>query len=149
MGWASAADVLAVTGSSATTTALAMADSVITVYADRSIDASAGISTRDLNWLKQATAWQARYVQASPGYGQQVAVQQVSQDGVSITYDKEWELNLAPMAARALKNLSWKRDRTSLTPRVNVPLGAAVTAFLTDAGDQYSDWRSPDDPGED
>lgn len=147
--WASASDVLAITGSSATSDALATADSVITVYANRTPDASGSMSTRDLYWLKQATAWQARYVQASPGYGQQSAVQQVSQDGVSITYDTEWQINLAPMAARALKNLSWKCDRTQLTPRVDVPLGAGVTAFLTDAGDAYSEWQPMEGFGED
>jgi hypothetical protein len=140
--WATTDEVLAITGSSASPTSLAMASSVITVYANRSPDASAGIVPRDLYWLKQATAWQARYIQTSPGYGGQTAVSQVSQDGVAITYDREWQINLAPMAARSLKNVSWKCDRTLVTPRVDVPLGAAMTQFLTDAGDQYSDWHA-------
>lgn len=141
MTWATTADVLAITGASATSTNLAIAESIIEVYANRTAVASAGMSPRDLGWMKQASAWQARYVTNHPGVGDQTSVQQISQDGVQITYAKEWEITLAPLAARALKNLSWKSDRTQRVPRLGVPVGMATAVFLAESGDQYQTWE--------
>lgn len=144
--WASTDDVLNITGTVVTDTVLNVANSVITVYCNRSEEASAGMGVRDLYWLTQATAWQAKWVASVPDYGLQVQHSTLQQDGMSIGHRAEWEINLAPMAARALKNLSWKADRTKRTPRIEVPIGMGVANFLNEAYDQYDmTWQTYDD----
>jgi len=142
MVWASAEDVLSITGASATAEDVALANATITVYSNRSYDASDSMTPRDLFWLKQAAAWQAKWLPANPGFGMNQSARSTSQDGVSTDRRAEWEENLAPMAARALKNLSWKGDRTERVPRVDVPLGLAVVSFLEEYGDNISDWET-------
>lgn len=140
MGWCTTDDVLTITGSTVTATSLLIADSVVTVYANRTADAADAMGERDLFWLKQATAWQARFVEATPGYGLQPDASSLTQDGLTVQTRYEYSGTLAPMAARALKNLSWKADRTLRVPSIVIPAGLGVTQFLTDAGDAFTDW---------
>jgi hypothetical protein len=141
MSWCTQADVLAITGSEVSATSLAVANSVITVYAGRTEDASDVMGARDLNWLKQATAWQARFVENTPGFGLQPDASSLTQDGLTVQTRHEYSGTLAPMAARALKNLSWKADRSVQILRITVPAGQAVTEFVTEAGDAHTQWE--------
>jgi hypothetical protein len=116
MAWVALAEAKTITGDDALTAPqLAAADSVITIFANRTSDAVIG--RRDAYWLSQAAAWQATWQAKQPGYTEQQIVSQVSQDGQSATFSggQTAELApilLAPLAARALKNLSWKGSRT-------------------------------------
>lgn len=154
MTWASVAEVAAITGMTASGSAnaadVALASGIIDIYANITEGASAAISARDLGWLKSATAWQAVWAKQQPGLvTDRSVVASIMADGVREDFagfsvggtGGEWKVVLAPLAARALKNLSWKGSRTLRTDRVEVPLGQnAVTGFLRDSGDALSDW---------
>jgi hypothetical protein len=152
MAWATIADVESVTGQTVTAANLAAADSDICVYAERAPSASAGMGPRDLYWLQVATSYQAVWRTGQVDVDTRQSVGSFSQDGIAVDYGgKEWRVNLAPMAARALKNLSWKGTRTSRTPNVRYPLGlgeweasratAAQLGFLDESYDEASSWR--------
>lgn len=123
MTWATAANVLALTGKTVTDATVAEASAVIDIYANRTEDASAGMSPRDLGWLMRACSFQAAWMPTQPGYHQRNSYQEITQDGMQIVYGKEWQVSLAPLAARALKNLSWKTSRTQRIVSVRTPLG--------------------------
>lgn len=141
MSWATAEQVEAITGRSVSAPDLAQADSVITIYCNRTPDASGCMGLRDLYWLRMATAWQAAWQSQQAGYDSRSNAQAVTQDGMSIQRETEHSVTLAPLAARALKNLSWVGSRTIRTPNVRVPLGVDVIDFTQDASDAVSDWR--------
>ena len=113
MAWATEAEVLGITGVTVTAAALAAADAVITIYAG--VTDAATLKSRDSHWLKQATAWQSIWQKEQPGYTERHAVQEISQDGLDITYSDQAahtaSIMLAPLAIRTLKNLSWKKGR--------------------------------------
>lgn len=140
MGWATVSDVLSVTGHSATEPQLAEADSVITIYCNRTPDASGGMTKRDLYWLRSATCWQTVWQAAQAGYEQLGSAQAVSQDGLQIQRETEHSVTLAPLAARALKNLSWVGSRTLRTPNIRIPLGVNVVDYALESSDEGSDW---------
>lgn len=139
MPWATLDDVRDVTGSGAEAVELAAARSVISIYANRTEDMADAITARNLYWLKVATCWQTVWQRDQPGFNAQQVVASFSQDGESVSYTAEWNLTLAPMAARALKNLSWKASRTLNTPNSRVPAGRARD-FTNEASDWYSNW---------
>lgn len=140
MGWATAANVLSLTGKTVTDQVVLEASAVIDIYANRTQEASAGMTARDLGWLQRACAFQAAWMPTQPGFHQRNAVAQITQDGLQIIYDKEWQISLAPLAARTLKNLSWKASRTVAVPHLTIPMGEAAN-FLNEQSDWYTDWR--------
>lgn len=139
MGWATAANVLAITGKTVTDSDALMASAVIDIYANRTEDASAGMSPRDLGWLMRACAFQAAWMPTQPGYLQRNSYAEITQDGMQIVYGKEWQVSLAPLAARALKNLSWKASRTQRLVSVRVPTGWSGDPLLEEY-DHRQNW---------
>jgi hypothetical protein len=146
--WATTDDVTTYTGATVTDAVLTAADTDITVYANRTESASAGMSARDLHWLRLATCYQAAWRAQQVNVEGRQGVQAFSQDGMSVQYRAEHQVVLAPMAARSLKNLSWKADRTSRVPNVQVPRGlgdveaGGVEAwFLDESHDEASQWN--------
>ena len=138
--WATLEDVQNITGKAVTSEDLAMAEAVIEIYSNRTPMASATIGVRDLYWMKQATAWEAAWLPAQPGYTDRSKFKTMSQDGLSVSHDADWEHDLAPMAARSLRNLSWKGERTKFTrpPRVV----SRTRDFMLESSDEYdTDWR--------
>ena len=149
MSWATTTDVATYTGATVADGVLTAADTDITVYANRTESASAGMSKRDLHWLKLATCYQAAWRAQQTGVSGRQGVQSFAQDGLAVTYRAEHQVTLAPMAARALKNLSWKADRTSRVPNIAVPrglgdwvVGEAAAGFLEETFDESADWKS-------
>jgi hypothetical protein len=139
--WATLDDVRAITGSGAEAVELAVAQSVIEVFANRTPDATESFGARNLHWLKAAVCWQTVWQRDQPGFNAQQMVRSFSQDGENATYTAEWNLTLAPMAARALKNLSWKGTRSINTPNARVPLGRVLEYnFINERSDDYSEW---------
>jgi hypothetical protein len=142
MPWGvSVADVLATTGSTVTTAQVAAADSVVSIYVNRTSTASASMSARDLGWIRTAIAWQAPWQADKADMATRSQFDSVSQDGLSVTSTAQWAKVLAPLAARALKNLSWKSSRTIRTPNVSVPTGMGVD-FLLESSDERSTWET-------
>lgn len=141
MTWASVAEVLAITGQGVETVDVAVASGVIDIYANRTESASAGLMARDLGWLKSATAWQCVWQKDQPGYEARSVASSYSQDGLTVSHTAEWNVALAPLAARALKNLSWKGSRTLRVANVRVPVGLAnARDFTNEASDRLTDW---------
>jgi hypothetical protein len=139
-------DVQNVTGASATAANIAMADSMISTYANRTAAASGGMGARDIFWIQSAICWQARWIPTQPALEGRNQFDSLSQDGMSVQSAAQWAKILAPMAARALKNLSNKGSKTDVVDPVEVPTGtagAAAALFLTDDGDFFSDGWEP------
>lgn len=151
MTWATVADVAEITGVTVTDAELGYAEFDVNVFANRSPDASAHMTNRDLYWMKLGTAYQAAWRSSQVGLvGRQSvrAMSQGGQGGQSVSYRAGWEIVLGPGAARTLRNLSWKADRTKRQPNVRYPRGlgqwgAAVGVgykFLDESYDEVNDW---------
>jgi hypothetical protein len=140
MTWATATDVEDITGHGATTADVAAANAHVTIYANRTPDASAGIGARDLYWLKQAACWQAAWLTQQPAVDGRSAHTSISQDGLSVTQDAEHQIVLGPLAARSLRNLSWKSTRSLRVDPVNT--GPTWPArFLSESSDDEHGWE--------
>ena len=112
--WASEQDLLSYLGVSLQDARfLTLANTDISVYANRTQAASASISNRDLLALKLATCYQAAWLPAQPDALTRVNIDSSTVDGESVRFSSEAQQNLAPGAIRALKNLSWKGSRTA------------------------------------
>lgn len=144
MAWATADDLLNYLGVTLSDARfLTLANTDITVYANRSEGASASISNRDLLALKLATCYQAAWLPAQPDALTRVNIDSSTVDGESVRFRNEAQQNLAPGAIRALKNLSWKGSRTLVVPDASVPLGSSYSYdFLSESSDETSDWES-------
>lgn len=141
MPWGvSTADVLAVTGASATSAQVAAADGVVTLFVNRESSASASVHPRDLACIRAAIAWQTPWQAGQPDFLTRSQFDTVNQDGLSISTAAQWAKILSPLAARALKNLSWKGSRTLRTTPVDEPSGRNVD-FTLEASDRYSNWQ--------
>ena len=122
---------------------MSLASSDITIYANRTEAASAAMSSRDLQWLKMACAFQAAWLTEQPDFLTRINFRTATVDGESVSHRSDSQQNLAPMAARALKNLSWKSSRTLRTPDVSVPPGGTgyEPSFLDEDSDEISPWE--------
>lgn len=140
MGWTTLADVQEITGKTdVTAEQLAAAESVITIYANRTPDTKDRLTKRDQYWLAQASAWQAVWQREQAGHEVRNGHASQTQDGVSVQHDTEHEIVLAPLAARAMKNLSWKADRVKrAAPFLSAP---AAVLFPLESSDEGLDWR--------
>ncbi len=138
--WSTTSAVLDITGAEVTDAQLNQAESVIVIYANRTPD-TANLRVRDLYWLGQAVAWQAAWMPEQPGYNSRNQHRTVSGDGQSVSVDTEHAVTLAPLAARSLKNLSWKADKTRRGRPINDGVGAAVTDFRLESSDDQHGWK--------
>lgn len=142
MTWATVDDVLDVTKETVTATILAQANSAVTIYSNRTEAASSSMGTRDLYWLKQATCWQAAWLSGQPGWTTRSTVDTVQQDAASVTYTDESSITLAPLAKRALKNLSWKGARTLRVPGIDVLQGGVDPRNeAADSNPVFGEWE--------
>ena len=142
MAWASEDDLLNYLGVTLTDQRhLTLANTMISVYANRTESASAAMSNRDLLTLKLATCYQAAWLPGQPDVLTRNNVQSSTVDGESVRFASEAQQNLAPSAARALKNLSWKGSRSLVLKDSNLPLGrTSVIDFTSETSDESSDW---------
>jgi hypothetical protein len=149
MVWATAADVTTYTGvglpaSPSPDAVMALANTTVSGYANRTEAASASISGRDLLTLKVAAAFQAAWLVGQPDFLTRLNFRSSTVDGESVAFASESQQNLAPMASRYLRNLSWKASRTLSIPDISVPLGGGMPAadFLHEGTDEFSQWES-------
>jgi hypothetical protein len=140
VAWATAADVEEIVGREVESSVLAQADGHITIYANRTPDAVDGMSARDRYWLKVATCWQAAWLDQQVAVDGRSTATSLSTDGQSVTRDAEYQVVLGPLAARALRNLSWKASR-SLDVRPVSAGPAWPRDFLSESSDELHGWE--------
>ena len=143
MTWASADDVLSYLGVTLPDQKfLTQANTDISVYVNRSEAASASISNRDLLSLKLATCYQAAWLPGQADKLTRTSVQSSTVDGETVRFKSQSQQDLAPLALRALKNLSWKGSKTLVLRDSRMPLGRASSLdFLSESSDESSAWE--------
>jgi hypothetical protein len=138
--WATAADVLAVTGQVRDDETIAIASSMISTYAEVWDDQpETSINEKDRRHLIRATSWQAAWLtptRVATLVTEREATTSVSADAVRIDRDAPADVMLAPMAQRELKSLSWVGTRSTETaPRAPVYSAWDTRNFLNEASD--------------
>ncbi|GGW98725.1 hypothetical protein [Streptomyces chartreusis] len=137
--WATVQQVNNVTGVSVTVQQLAQAQDDIEIFSGRVYEDTPRIRTRDLYWLGRAVARQAAWAAGQFGLETRLDATQIQQDQVSSSL-KDDGLVLAPMAARALRRVSWMRSRTvhirSAVESASLPVGNP----LSDSSDDSFVW---------
>lgn len=137
--WATVQQVLATTGATVTAAQLAQAQDDIEIFTNRIYADTDRIRTRDLYWLGRAVARQAAWIAGQFGLETRLDATQIQQDQVSSTLTGDG-LVLAPMAARALRRVSWMRSRTAHIRSAVEGAGPLVGDPLSDASDDSFVW---------
>lgn len=146
--WASIAQVYSIAGVEVTEQELNDAQMVVEMHCGRTAAGMGTDNTRlrdtDLGWLRKAVAYQAAWQRNQPGYLERHWVKEVIQDGTNIVYASSGEasnvafLNLGPLAARAIKNLSWMKNRSI---RLRTPtLGRTIGYIDYKSNDEHPGW---------
>lgn len=132
--WATPDEVNDLTGTTPSVADVKRAQGAIETIAGVYIEDTAwpNLGAADRRWLRNAVAYQAAFMASTPDYFERMRVASASQDGQSATYGVE-ALELAPLARKALRKLSWKGSRA-------VHLAAPPTRDL-DARDDLHTWR--------
>lgn len=138
--WATLAEVYDITTTEVTERQLIDAQRTIDIYAGRTYDLADKLGAKDLYWLKQAVAHQAAWQPGQAGLSTRQQVAGFSQDGLAANYTAEWNISLAPLAARAIKNLSWKGSRTVRTPALLASGPGRFVDFTTEDADPTHTW---------
>ena len=112
MSWATADDVVTITGEEATQKGLALAQTIIELFsgANESSSDAGLVSPRNLRNLQRAVAFQAVWNDAHPDLLEVMDVEGVSQDGLNATYANVNAHLLAPFASRYINRLSWRKE---------------------------------------
>lgn len=109
--WCDADKALEVTGVEVTDAQLGTAQAAIEVMCGRTYGDTERLRTRDLYWLQRAVAYQAVWAAQQPGLESRMDLTSTNQDSVSAAFTAD-AVVLAPMAARAINRLSFRRSRT-------------------------------------
>lgn len=146
MPWATPEECAAITGTTPDDATLVLAHATIRAHINRTeAEVAALVVARDLEWLREAVAWQAAWLPGQPGILQRVGVQGVNQDGLNAQYRSAADQVVAPLAQRALKNLSWMGSRSlrtsTRTPRASGGGDAGLTAESWPTTDPEHGWQ--------
>lgn len=126
--FATADDILDLTGFTAERKDILLAQAIIEAYAGRletEVD-----NPQDKTWLRYATAWQVAYMtndQAS--IFEQANVQSISQNRVFISIGGN-DYFISPLAAKAVSRLSWVKSRSIRTATLSD--GFVFATWITD-----------------
>lgn len=139
MSWATVAQALVHTGKTMELEALEAASAIITLYAGATEDQPEdSITPRDRNWLAMATAFQAAWMAGKPGLIEhRESHRSTTADTVRVDRESDSQIMLAPLASRALRNLSWVGNVTTLMDARH-PLKGQI---LNERADQYHMWK--------
>lgn len=137
--WCTVQDVADATGVTVTAQQLAQAQSDIEIFSNRIYADKDRMRTRDLHWLGQAVARQAAWIAGQFGLETRLDATQIQQDQVSTSLTGDG-LVLAPMAARALRRVSWMRSRTVHIRSAVEGAGPIVGDALSDGSDEHMVW---------
>jgi hypothetical protein len=110
--WASPADVLNWTRIAVDDADVLAAQSVIDLYSETTINAYNNVRPRDRLRLKQAVVYQAAWMSSQPDLFTRAEIAGGGHAATSFSYTDPQSVSLAPLAKRALAQLSWKRTRT-------------------------------------
>jgi len=144
MPWATVQQVKDQTGKDVSVEDLALASSVIDTYAGTDPELpEAALTARDRATLRKATGWQAIWIGNQPGLLTHRGVDYApSADGASADRKSQADQDLAPLAQREIKNLSWMGTRViNLRADRRIPRGALMIDFLNESSDY---WTVPD-----
>ncbi|MYS15172.1 hypothetical protein [Streptomyces sp. SID4982] len=137
--WCGVQDVIDTTGVTVTDQQLAQAQKAVEVFSNRIFPDGERMRARDLYWLGQAVAYQAAWLAGQFGLETRLDATQIQQDQVSTTLSGDG-LVLAPMAARALRRVSWMRSRTVHIRSAVEGAGSWLGDPLADASDDQQPW---------
>lgn len=101
------------------------------------------LKPRDRRLLAYAEAYQAAWMQANPDVFARMDVTQVVQDGIQYSQADPDAMVLAPLAARALRRLSWRRSRSTqaLTPEQAAARRGVIQPGTVDGTEEWLDDR--------
>ena len=116
--WATADEVVSITGREASAENLALAQSMIEIFAGTEAELDNGtISGRNAGFLRKAVAFQAVWLESHPDAVDAMDVQGVSQDGLSAQYKTDTAAFMAPLANRCLNRLTWRNGPIRIGPK--------------------------------
>lgn len=141
--WCTLADVPLIAGVTVTQDQLLQAGFNIDVAAARafSVDGTR-VGSRDLYWLRMATAYQAAWLATQVDAFNRIDALDISQ-GRSRTQLRDTAMFLAPHARRALKRVSWLKARSV---HVRAPFTDNMGALGLDPLSSAADWIGPWNP---
>lgn len=141
--WAvTVADVNDLTGVTVDDNTVSIAGGIVELYINRTDAASGSMTPRDYTWVRRMVCYQAAWLPGQLGYFERQQASEIIQDGVATrAYGsgqggewREWAATLAPLAARTMKNLSWKTTRRTGGGVVRIPnAGVSGDPFFLDA----------------
>lgn len=146
--WATAADVLSLTGMTVTDPQLTQANGVVELHAGRvyalaTLTGSNGVTNtgaRDVEWMRRACAYQAAWMPSQPDMFGRLEMEAISATGRPVPITPA-ALTLAPLARRALKRVSWLKSRSV---HVRSPFQDGMSPISPDAdsaaNDFYESW---------
>lgn len=111
--WATVAEVGDVTGVTLTTAQIKQAQHALETISGLVVDdvTITKLSARDRRWLRNAVAYQAAFMAPAPDYLERQRVKSAGADGQSATFTADGS-ELAPLARKALRKLSWRGSRS-------------------------------------
>jgi len=116
--WATISETLAYTRINVEQEDIDAAQVMIEIFVDcvynQTVDASGSplIGSKNLRLLKMAVAYQAAWMTQHPDLFTHTDIQSINQDGIFYVHQHENSYLLAPMARRAIKRLSWNRNKS-------------------------------------
>lgn len=133
--WASVAEVATITGATVDAAGIERAQAAIETISGIVVDdaAWARLPVNDRRWLRNAVAYQAAFMGPSPDYFERMRVASAGVDGQSASYVAD-SIELAPLARKALRKLSWRGSRV-------VRLDAPTVGVDLEALDDSHAWR--------
>ena len=108
-----AKDVLEITGYTADSKDIALAQAIVEVFAGKPMASVENVV--DLEWMKRAIAWQVAYMSEDPqAVYEQANISTIQQNGIYINLGTK-HYQIAPLAERAIRLLTWVRSRSIKT----------------------------------
>lgn len=141
--WATAAEVLALTGQTVTDAQITAANGLIDTFANVTDLARDNLSARDLRLLSKATGYQAVWMAAQVDVLTRVDVKRIQQDAMDVVPGNDDAMFLAPLAKRCLDRLSWRKSRSVRITRGEVRysnMEAYQAAWLRDGAGTTPGW---------
>lgn len=140
-GWATTGDVVTLTGREVSTETVTVAQTIVELAAGRIYNAADTLKPGDAERLRRAVAFQAVYVDANPDVFTARPVETERFGDMSVTYADNTAavgaLQLAPLAAMALRGVSWRRRPTGI---VSLPIVAGRRTDV-DLPDDLYEWQ--------
>jgi hypothetical protein len=145
--WATPEEASEITSETVTQEQLNAAHPVLVIHTRHSVEIRDKIKPKDLLLLKYAESYQAAWQAQQVDYTGRSDVDNVDHDGLRFTKGDPESHTLAPLAAKSLRSLSWRRTKSvaALTPEQALVLRGVRTAETL--GIEYPGGSGLDDDG--